>query len=273
MNDNTEQIAYWNGSAGANWVESYPIIDSLLEPLSTAAIERANAEAGERVIDVGCGCGSTSIRLAESGATVRGIDISAAMVEEANRRASAIPNLSFDEADASVEPYEAEHALVFSRFGVMFFADPVAAFANLRTALAPGGRMVFLCWQTPMVNPWVAIPGQIVQALQPPAEAPDPYAPGPFSLAEEGHLRTVLTEAGFGEVSVESVDREITMGANLDETMAFQSRIGPLSSYLAENDPEAGQQAVSAVRDALTQFESPDGVRMMAAAWLVSAGH
>ncbi len=271
MTDNTEQIAYWNGSAGASWVESYPIIDRLLEPLSSAALDRAAASAGQRVIDVGCGCGSTSIQLAETGAQVRGVDISAAMVEEANQRASKLPNLSFDEADASIETYEASHDLVFSRFGVMFFADPVAAFANIRTALSDRGRLVFLCWQSPMANPWIAIPGQIVQALQPPAEAPDPYAPGPFSLAEEAHLRSVLADAGFGQISVESVDRELTMGADLDETMVFQTRIGPLSTYLAEHDAEEGQQAVNAVRDALAPFESSEGVRMVAAAWLVTA--
>jgi SAM-dependent methyltransferase len=271
MSENSEQIEYWNGSAGAGWVETYPVIDRLLEPLSSVAVGRANPRDGQNVIDVGCGCGSTSMKLAECGASVRGVDISAPMVAEASRRALDMPNVQFNVADASVETYTPNHELIFSRFGVMFFADPIAAFANIRTALAPKGRLVFLCWQSPLANPWIAIPGKIVQGLSPEAPPTDPLAPGPFSLADDTRLHHVLGSAGFNDISVDSVEKELTLGADLAEAMAFQSRIGPLSTFIAEQQGEVREQAITAVNDALSPYLTDDGVRMKGAAWLVTA--
>ncbi|MEP1472355.1 MAG: class I SAM-dependent methyltransferase [Halieaceae bacterium] len=271
MTDNSEQIEYWNGSAGENWVETYPLIDRLLEPLSSVAVTHANAQAGQKVIDVGCGCGGTSLKLAEQGAQVLGVDISAPMVAEAQRRAQAVSNLTFGVADASTTTYTADHQLAFSRFGVMFFADPVAAFSNIRAALVPGGRLVFICWQSLMVNPWIAIPGGVIQELQPAAAPPDPEAPGPFSLADETCLRETLTSAGFSSVSVDSLERELTLGTTMDEAMLFQTRIGPLSSYMAEHPGEEGEAAKAKVEAALSPYQNDSGVRMNAATWLVTA--
>jgi SAM-dependent methyltransferase len=271
MNKNAEQIKYWNGSAGAGWVETYPAIDRLLEPLSSVALNHVNLQDGHNVIDIGCGCGSTSLKLAEGGARVRGVDLSAPMIAEANRRALAIPNVQFSVADASVEAYLPHNELVFSRFGVMFFADPITAFANIRTALAPNGELVFLCWQSQMVNPWIAIPGEIVQGLLPEATPIDPTAPGPFLLADKVRLCEVLGAAGFNDISVVSVEKALTVGADLAEAMAFHSRIGPLSRFIAEQHGEAREQAIAAVSDALSPFVSDNGVQMKGAAWLVTA--
>ena len=271
MTDNTEQIDYWNGSAGENWVETYPVIDRLLEPLSSVAVAHANAQPGQKVIDVGCGCGGTSLKLAEHGAQVLGVDISAPMVAEAQRRAQGLSNLTFDVADASSHVYTADHQLAFSRFGVMFFADPIAAFTNIRAALLPGGRLVFICWQSPMVNPWIAIPGGVIQELQPAAAPSDPDAPGPFSLADETRLRDTLASAGFNSVSVDSLERELTLGTDMDEAMLFQRRIGPLSSYLAEHPGEEGEIARGKVEAALAPYQNATGVHMNAATWLVTA--
>jgi len=271
MTDNSEQIEYWNGSAGENWVETYPVIDRLLEPLSAVAIGHADAGPGQKVVDVGCGCGGTSLKLAENGAQVQGVDISAPMVAEARRRAAHLRNVTFDVGDASTQPYTADHQLAFSRFGVMFFADPVAAFANIRTALATDGRLVFICWQSPMANPWIAIPGKVIQELQPAAAPADPEAPGPFSLADEARLRDVLGRAGFQTVSVESLEKELTLGADMAEAMSFQRRIGPLSSYLVENPGEMAELAISKVEQALAPYQTEAGLRMQGAAWLVTA--
>lgn len=271
MTNNSEQIEYWNGSAGENWVETYPMIDRLLQPLSSVAVAHANAQAGQKVIDVGCGCGGTSLQLAEHGAQVLGVDISAPMIAEAQRRSEGLPNLSFEVVDASTTAYTADHQLAFSRFGVMFFADPVAAFTNIRTALVPDGRLVFICWQSPMANPWIAIPGAVIQELQPSTEPADPEAPGPFSLADETRLRGILNNAGFTSVSVDPLEGELTLGADMNEAMMFQSRIGPLSTYLAEHSKEEGEMARAKVEAALAPYQDSEGLKMMAATWLVTA--
>ena len=154
-------------------------MDAMLEPLSQAALQVANAQADERVIDVGCGCGATSLAMAAAGGQVWGVDLSEMMLQRAKQRAGDLTNVAFSKTDAATQNYTPDHDLIFSRFGVMFFADPIAAFTNLRTALRDQGRIVFVCWQTPRNNPWLSIPGAAVQPFLPPTEeTPDPRAPG-----------------------------------------------------------------------------------------------
>ena len=158
---------------GSAWVSVEDYIDRMLEPLSAVAIDAVGAKAGDRIIDVGCGCGTTSLTLAKNGAQVWGIDISTAMIDRAKEKVNDAGNVAFSVSDAAAQNYTADHTVVFSRFGVMFFADPVKAFANIRTALVPGGRLVFLCWQLPAANPWLSIAGMALQPFQP-ADAPPP---------------------------------------------------------------------------------------------------
>ena len=154
---NQEQIDYWNERAGATWAELQERLDALLSPLSAAGLQAAKVRSGERVLDVGCGCGDTSIALSKLGARVLGVDVSAPMLEQARKRDGAIEYL---EADAAAEPFQGDFDLVFSRFGVMFFADPVVAFANMAQALRPGGRMHVVCWSGMARNPWFSLPRQ-----------------------------------------------------------------------------------------------------------------
>ena len=154
--DNLKQIEFWNGDAGAKWVSDQDKMDRMLDPLSDIAIDLAEPKVDERVIDVGCGCGATSVELARRGAKVWGIDVSAPMLSRARDRGADYPGMLFTEADASDYQFSAEHQLIFSRFGVMFFAKPFEAFKNLRTALVPGGRLVFLCWQAANKNEWIS---------------------------------------------------------------------------------------------------------------------
>lgn len=272
MPDNEEQIAYWNGKAGETWVEAHSRLDAMLAPLSEMALRKAAPGPGARVVDVGCGCGTTSIALARQGASVWGIDISAPMLARARELAEGVDNIEFSQADAASVTLTPDHQLAFSRFGVMFFADPVAAFTNLRTGLAAGGRLVFLCWQAAQANPWIAVTAAAVQPFLPaPEETPDPRAPGPFAFAQEDYVVDILQSAGYANIACEPVTATLKLGDSLDQAMQFQSQIGPISRVLSELDDDARPQALAAAREALAGHLSDDGVSLDAACWLVSA--
>lgn len=275
MAGNEEQIEYWNGKAGATWVEAQDRIDRTLSDLSAQALAKAAPQAGERVLDIGCGCGTTTVAIAEAGATVTGVDISAPMLALARERTAGLANVSFEQLDASDAVLTNDHDLVFSRFGVMFFSDPVAAFANLGTALKPDGRMTFMCWQAPAKNPWMSTAGRIVQPLlaaaNPDAPAPDPKAPGPFAFADREYVQHILDGAGFSDVIFDVAEASVTLGQTVEEAMTYQSQIGPLSRALAELEGEARDAALAAVRETFEQLMTPDGLVLGAAAWVVSA--
>ena len=268
---NQEQAELWNGRMGTAWVSVEDYIDRMLAPISQVGIERAGPGAGDKVIDIGCGCGTTSLELAADGASVWGVDISQRMIERANAKDHGGASVRFSVADAAIEAYDAEHDVVFSRFGVMFFSDPIAAFQNIRAALRPGGRLVYLCWQAPQDNPWLAVAGAAVAPFMPAdTPAPDPAAPGPFSMADPVRTRNVLEEAGLVDINIESVERDLHLGNHLDELMAFQKKIGPLSALLESGDEETGLKATAAVREAFAAHLGDNGVTMRAAAWLVT---
>jgi len=272
MSDNAAQIEFWNGQAGQTWVRAQEKMDAMLADLTTATIDRAAPKTAERVIDVGCGCGGTSIELAARGAAVWGIDISEPMLARAEQRASGLPEVHFTRTDAASAAFEPEHDLVFSRFGVMFFANPAAAFANLRTSLRPDGRLVFLCWRAAAENPWIAVAGRAVQPFLPaPETPPDPRAPGPFAFAEKDYLVEILRTAGYRNFAVEPLNGELSLGGTLDEALTFQGEIGPLSRVLAELDDEVKPIALQAAREALMPYAHADGIRLAAACWLVHA--
>ena len=270
--DNDEQIEYWNGGAGDQWVGAQVQMDEMLAPLSQAALAKANAQPGERVIDIGCGCGATTLDLGAGGAQVWGVDISAPMLELAKQRAQNKSNLAFSQADAAVQEYTPDHDLVFSRFGVMFFADPVSAFANIRSALKPDGRMVFICWQPPKNNAWMSVAGRAVQPFLPDVgPPPDPLAPGPFAFADPERLRNILADAGFGHVQIDGLEREMLLAKTVDEALLFQAKIGPLARGLAELGDQDRNRALAAARKALTPYQGPAGIKLGAACWLVQA--
>ena len=272
MSDNSEQIQYWNGKAGETWVESQARIDTTLAPLSAAAIRKAAPQVGERVIDIGCGCGTTTLALADSGASVWGIDVSAPMLAHARTRIEDRTNIAFGQADASTQSLTPDHQLIFSRFGVMFFSDPVAAFTNLRTGLAADGRLIFLCWQSPVKNPWMSIAGAAVAPfLDSPATPPNPRAPGPFAFADAAYLNDILVLSGFNNIQIDSETANLKVGNDLDDAMRAQGQIGPLSRALNELAGEKRERALAAVRDTFSPLITADGLHLGAATWLVSA--
>src|SRR6201995_2388494 len=197
---NADQIAYWNGPNGQRWTDRQPSQDVLLAPVAQILIDRIGAKPGDRIVDIGCGCGAISIALAESVAPdgfVLGVDISAPMLARARQLAPKGAPLDFVQADATVYPF-APHSFDFvvSRFGVMFFAEPALSFANLRKALLPNGRVVFACWREPKQNPWMMAPLQAVYRHVSRLPQVGPEAPGPFAFASEERVTRILREAG-----------------------------------------------------------------------------
>jgi len=275
---NAEQIRYWNETAGPKWIAFQSLLDAQLRPLGRPTMDRARIAPGERVLDVGCGCGDTTLELARrvgpEGAVV-GIDVSAGMVGRGIEaaRAAGLANVRFENVDAQTHRFpDGTFDLIFSRFGVMFFADATAAFANLRLALHPGGRLAFICWQALAENPWLAVP--LAAALRhltlPPPPAPD--APGPFSLGDPDRIRGVLARAGFERVDLEEVRETLTIGGGvLDQAAEFILQMGPTGAALRDADPAVRPAVAAAVRDAIAPFHTPAGVRMASAAWIVTA--
>lgn len=271
---NSEQTAYWNDTAGRTWAEVQEPLDRQLAPLGRAAMAALAATPGERVLDVGCGSGQTSLELARAvgpGGAVLGIDLSAPLLEVARRRASGLERLGFVQGDAQVFPFAPESFdAAFSRFGVMFFADPVAAFVNIRSALKPGGRLAFACWRAPEENPTFTLPLQAAAPhLPPPPPAADPEAPGPFAFAGQERVRAILAAAGFQAVDVAPHDEAVGSG-DLETAVALSLRIGMLGRFLNDH-PSLRDVAAAPVRAALAAHDGPGGVKLGAAVWIVTA--
>ncbi len=274
---NADQLAYWNSRAGERWAASRDAIDAAFAPLTAAALDRADARPGERILDVGCGCGTTTLALARSvgpDGTVLGLDVSTPMLDAARGRVRDT-NVRFVLADAATHPFGRDALdLVFSRFGVMFFDDPVAAFVNLRSGLRPGGRLVFACWRPLAENAWFDVPVRAVLPFAPPSPSADPHAPGPFAFADPSRVRAILDAAGVAGVQVAPHEAPVSLAGpgDLDGAVRFASTIGPASRLLAEVDGAARPEALAALRSALAQHRSTEGVALGGAIWIVS-GH
>jgi ubiquinone/menaquinone biosynthesis C-methylase UbiE len=276
---NAEQIQFWNDEMARRWVAFHTALDTQLASLGQRAMDAALIRSGERVLDIGCGCGATTLELARrvgpSGAAT-GIDISVPMLTEARRLAAAagVSNVRYEQADAQTQRFESGSVdLLFSRFGVMFFADPRAAFANLLTALRSGGRLAFVCWRSAPENPWVAVPMMAaMQHIQLPAP-PAPDAPGPFAFADADRVRGILADAGFGAIDIVAVDEVLTVGGarDIDHAVTFLLELGPTARALREADPAAVPAVAKAVRAALEPYQTANGVQMAGAIWVVTA--
>jgi SAM-dependent methyltransferase len=276
--NNTEQIADWNGEQGRRWAEHQQRIDRMIEAYGDAALQAAAAKAGEQVLDIGCGTGSTTLALARAvgpQGRVFGVDISQPMLAVAAQRAAAHPelNLSFAEADASSAALPTGQDLLFSRFGLMFFAEPAAALRHLRGHLKPGGRCAFVCWRTPRDNPWAMAPlmaaRQALGITPPPA---DPLAPGPFAFADEQRLRGLLAEAGFGTIELQRFDAPNALGATAHEAALNCLQIGPVSRLLREVGAAHQATIVDAIETALRPHAAADGsVSLGGSTWVVTA--
>jgi SAM-dependent methyltransferase len=274
---NADQIAYWNGPGGQHWADRQQAQDILLAPVTDILIDRAKAKTGERIIDVGCGCGDTSIALSQKvGPTghVTGIDISAPMLAVARQRVAAGALVDFLLADATVYPFvSGSFDLLVSRFGVMFFAEPAASFANLRAALRSSGRLTFACWREPRDNPFFMAPLQAVYKHAPKLPQLGPEDPGPFSFASEARVHRILGEAGFSGIEMEpcNLALDLAVGRGLDAAVEGALEIGPAARALAEQPPDVRAAAANSIREALATFVSGQKVLLPASIWVVTA--
>jgi SAM-dependent methyltransferase len=274
---NSDQIAFWNGPAGQHWTDRQQAQDAMLAPVSDILIDRARAAAGERIVDVGCGCGATAIALAQQvGPTghVLGIDISAPMLGRARQIAPAGLPVEFVLADATTYPFDAaSFDLLVSRFGVMFFAEPVLSFANLRKALRPSGRLAFACWREPRENPWMMTPLQAVYQHVPKLPQVGPEDPGPFAFAGEQRVKSILSAAGFSGVAMEPchLALDVAIGRGLDAAVQGALEIGPAARALEGQPPDAKAAATRSIREALAPFVSGQAVPLPASIWIVTA--
>jgi ubiquinone/menaquinone biosynthesis C-methylase UbiE len=274
---NADQIAYWNGPGGQHWADRQATQDIVLAPVSDILIDRAKAKAGERIIDIGCGCGSTTIALAQKvGPTghVLGVDISAPMLARARQIAPVGLPAEFVLADATVYRFDpAGFDLLASRFGVMFFADPAASFANMRKALRRSGRLTFACWQDPRNNPFFMAPLQAVYKHVPRLPQLGPEDPGPFAFASEARVNRILSEAGFTGIEMEPCDLslDIAVGRGLDVAVQSALEIGPAARALADQPPELRAAAENSIREALALFARGQAVPLAASIWIVTA--
>jgi SAM-dependent methyltransferase len=270
---NAEQAEDWNGAWGLEFIEQRERHERMLGRLWARLLAAAAIQHGEYVLDVGCGCGETTLlaaRAAGSGHAL-GADFSRIQVAEARRLAAAagVANVRFEVADAQVHPFEAGvFDVVLSSFGVMYFDDPAAAFGNLRRALRRGGRLTFTCWRTRDENP--AFTAGFAEAV---AELGLREMPGPgaaFSLAGIGRMDALLAGAGFGGIEFAEVDEPMLIGRDIDDVLEYQ-RASSAAGILTGLSPAQTDKLTRLVRDRLRAYASPDGVTMPGAAWLVTA--
>jgi SAM-dependent methyltransferase len=274
---NAAEIAYWNGPGGQRWLDRQQQQDALLAPIAELLMDRAAATAGESVLDIGCGCGTTSIALARAVAPrgrVLGVDVSAPLLARARQLAPKGLPIDFALGDAAVFPFEAGGAdLLFSRFGVMFFADPTRSFVNIRGGLRGGARVVLACWREPRENSWLLLPLQEAYRHVPRLPEVGPEAPGPFSLASEPRVRRILTDAGFTAVKLEPINLSLDLadGRGLDAAVDTALSIGPASRALDGQPPALRTAAAVSVRAALARYQVGNRVPLPGAIWIVTA--
>ncbi len=275
---NAAQIQFWNETAGQKWVNYQETISAHARPFGLLAMDRASVLSGERVLDVGCGCGDTTVELArrvEKTGQLTGIDLSSIMLARARESAEdlGLTHVRFINADAQTYAFQPQSFdLFYSRFGIMFFTDPQAAFGNLLGALRPGGRFAFVCWQEFKKNLWAVVPTEsVARYIEVPPSIPD--VPGPFAFANRDRLEGILSKAGFHQIGFEESVKDVPIGGGggLDVAVDFLYQMGPAAAAIRQaGQPEKRGVLLDALREGVAPYQTPQGVHMQAAIWIVT---
>lgn len=272
---NMQQAALWNDASGKAWADLQPVLDEVLAPFTRLLVDAGFPGEGDSVLDIGCGAGATTLamaRLVGGGGRCVGLDISEPLIALAKARAQAdgLESAEFIAADAQTYAFESAcFDAVVSRFGVMFFDDPAAAFANIRWAVKPGGRLVFVAWRSPAENDFMTAAARAAAPFLPPAPPPDPNAPGQFAFADDAKVRRILEAGGWSSIDVEKAD----VPCQVPEAglMNYVTRLGPVGAALREVDPATAEKVKSALPGAFARFVNGGAARFDAACWLVEA--
>ena len=272
---NTQQAALWNDGSGKAWVDLQPVLDEVLAPFERLLVDAGYPGEGGSVLDVGCGAGATTLamarRIGDSGRCV-GLDISEPLVALATARAQAegTANAEFVAADAQTYAFEAgRFDAIVSRFGVMFFDDPVAAFANIRRAARPGGRLAFVAWRSPAENDFMTAAARAAAPFLPPAPPPDPNAPGQFAFADGVRVKRILEASGWSSIEVEKAD--VPCRISEGDLMTYVTRLGPVGAALREVDHATAEKIMAVLPSAFAGFRKNGAIHFNAACWLVKA--
>ena len=272
---NKDQEEIWNGPGGKAWVRAQALLDAAFTPFERILVETATAAGAARVLDIGCGTGATTLAMSRAlgpDAECLGLDISETMITHARKRAAeAGSNAEFVVADAQTHEFAANHHdLITSRFGVMFFEDPVSAFRNLNRATAPGASMVLLSWRDPAENPFMTAAEAAARPLLPDLPVREPNARGQFGFADSARVERILSEAGWQDVTNEKLDVECRFP--LPDMDLYVSLMGPVGYAMAQGVDEATKEKViEVVRAAFMEFAVGDEIVFTAACWKTAA--
>lgn len=271
--DKIDQAEYWNGDAGQRWVEFSDRLDSMLAPFADAVMEHANVKSVDDVLDVGCGAGILSQMVGKHAKSVLGLDISEPLISHAKARAIHLSNVDFISGDAGTKVLDTRKDLLVSRFGVMFFEDPVTAFSNLHENMNSGGRLVFACWQAPPKNMWAMAPLQVAMPFfKEVPTPPDPRAPGPFAFADADYVTEVLNASGWKNVEFSDWRGTVTLpGDDVAESASFMMEMGPLSRIMKAQDIEKAPVQAALISKLSEAADETGRVQMDAAVWIVCA--
>ena len=274
---NVEQRKYWDGDAGHHWVAEADRYDAINRRYGELVVDALSPAAGEAILDVGCGNGAVALEVARrvgADGSVLGLDLSGPMLGVARGRAAeaGLDQARFEQGDAQIHPLPAaSFDGVVSRFGVMFFNDPVAAFTNLAQATKPGGRLAFACWQDLLANEWLMVPAGAALQHVPFPELGEPGAPGPFSFADPERVHAVLDAAGWTGVALEDTHEPMQMGSSADDVVTFLKGTDMAATLLADAPDDVVEAAWAAVREVLEERVGPDGLVLSGKVWIVTA--
>lgn len=275
ISPNRDQAELWNKGSGEAWVEMQALLDRILEPFGRLVVDAGYPGAGGHVLDIGCGCGATTLamarRVGRSGQCV-GLDISHPLIAAARKRAVAEgrTNASFVEGDAQVHALEqGRYDAVISRFGVMFFDDPVAAFANIRRSARAGARLAFVAWRSPAENAFMTTAVRAAAPFLPPMPPTNPEAPGQFAFADKSRVTSILEASGWSAVELQRAD--VACQVSEDDLMTYVTRLGPVGNALREADEPTAEKVAAVLRQAFAPFVDAGFARFTAACWLATA--